>query len=58
MNRFSLFILNKSPTIRNNMQSDLFHCKVTIHISGFTAPINKNTKNSKRSLRYSSYGEI
>jgi len=58
MDRFSLFILNKSRTIRNSMQSDLFHCVVTLHVSGFTAPIIKSTKNRKRSLRYRSYGEI
>ena len=26
------------------MQSDLFHCKVTLHISGVTAPINRVLK--------------
>jgi len=57
MNRFSLFILNKNRTIRNSKQSDLFHCKVTLHVSGFTAPIIRSTKNCKRSLRYKSCGE-
>ena len=36
------------------MQSDLFHCKVTLHVSGVTAPIIKSTKNCNRSLRYRS----
>jgi len=26
------------------MQSDLFHCKVTLHGSGVTAPIIRSTK--------------
>ena len=29
--------LNKSPTRCNSVQSDLFHCKVTLHVSGVTA---------------------
>jgi len=40
------------------MQSDLFHCKVTLYISGVTAPIIRSTKNYNRSLRYRSYCEI
>jgi len=36
------------------MQSDLFHCKVTLHVSGFTAPIIRSTKNCNRSLQYRS----
>ena len=27
-------ILNKNPTKCNSMQSDLFYCKVTLHVSG------------------------
>jgi len=49
-----LFTLNKSPTICKCMQSDLFHCKVTLHVSGVTAPIIRSTKNYIRSLRYRS----
>ena len=26
------------------MQSDLFHCKVTLHVSGVTSPIIRSTK--------------
>jgi len=44
-------ILNKSPTRCNSMQSDLFHCKVTLHVSGVTAAIIENAKNCNRSLR-------
>jgi len=36
------------------MQSNLFHCKITLHISGVTAPIIRSAKNSNRSLRYRS----
>ena len=45
--------VNKSPTRCNSMQSDLFHCKVTLHVSGVTAPIIRSTKNCNRSLRHS-----
>ena len=30
------------------MQSDLFYCKVTVHVSGVTAPIIRSTKNCNR----------
>jgi len=53
-----VFTLNKSPTRFNSMQSDLFHCKVTLHVSGVTASIIRSTKNCNRSLRYRSYCEI
>ena len=36
------------------MQSDLFHCRVTLHVSGVTTPIIRSTKNCNRSLRYRS----
>ena len=45
-----LLILNESPTRCNSMQSDLLHCKVTLRVSGVTAPIIKSTKNCNRSL--------
>ena len=48
-----LFILNKSPTRCNSLQSDLFHCKVTLHVSDVTAPIIRSIENCNRSLRYS-----
>ena len=35
------------------MQSGLFYCTVTLHVSGVTAPIIRSTKNCNRSLRYS-----
>ena len=41
-----------------SMQSYLFHCKVTLHVSGVTAPIIRSTKNYNRSLRYRPYCEI
>jgi len=31
------------------------YCKVTLHVSGFTAPIIRSIKNCTRSLRYRSY---
>jgi len=37
------------------MQSDLFYCKVTQHITGVTAPIIRSTQNFNYSLRYWSY---
>jgi len=45
---------NKNPTRCNSMQSDLFYCKITLHVSGVTAPIIRSTKNCNRSLRYRS----
>ena len=46
--------INKNPTRCNSMQSDLFYCKITLHVSGVTAPIIRSTKNCNRSLRYKS----
>jgi len=40
------------------MQFDLFHCKVTLHVSGVITPIIRSTKKCNRSLRYKSYCEI
>jgi len=37
------------------MQSDLFHYKVTLHVSGVTAPIVRSTKNCNRILWYRSW---
>jgi hypothetical protein len=34
------------------MQPNLFSCKVTLHVSGVTAPTIRSVKNSNRSLRY------
>ena len=34
------------------------YCKVTLHVSGVTAPIIRNTKNCNHSLRYRSYCKI
>jgi len=36
------------------MQSNLFYCKITLHVSGGTAPIIKSAKNCNRSLWYRS----
>jgi len=30
------------------MQSDSFHCKITVHATGVTAPIVRSTKNCNR----------
>ena len=38
----------------STMQSNLFYCKITLHVSGVTAPIIRNTKNCNRCLRYRS----
>ena len=32
------------------VQSNLFYCKITVHVSGDTAPIIRSAKNCKRSL--------
>jgi len=50
--------INKNPTTCNSMQSDLFYCKITLHVSGVTVPIIRGTKNCNRSLRCRSYCEI
>ena len=34
-----IFTSTECPTRCNSMQSDLFHCKVTLHVSCVTAPI-------------------
>ena len=47
------YIVNKNPTRCNSMQI-LIYCKVTLHVSGVTAPIIRSTKNCNRSLRYRS----
>jgi len=46
------FIFNKNPTRCNSMQIFIY-CKVTLHVSGVTAPIIRSTKNCNRSRRYS-----
>jgi len=35
--------LNKNPTRCNSMQSGLFYCRVTLHVSGVTALIIRST---------------
>jgi len=45
--------VNTSPTRCNSMQI-LINYKVTLHVSGVTAPIIRSTKNCNRSLRYRS----
>ena len=34
------------------MQSNLFYCKITLHVSGVIASIVRSTKNCNRILRY------
>jgi len=36
------------------MQSDLFYCRITLHVTGVTAPIIRSTKNCNRNFRYRS----
>ena len=51
---FNLFCnVNKIPTRCNSTQI-FIHCKVTLHVSGVTAPIIRSTKNCNRNLRYRS----
>ena len=45
--------INKNPTRCNSMQIFIY-CKVTLHVSGVTAPIIRSTKNCNRNLRYRS----
>jgi len=45
--------VNKNPTTCNSMQIFIY-CKVTLHVSGVTAPNIRSTKNCNRSLRYRS----
>ena len=45
--------VNKNPTRCNSIQIFIY-CKVTLHVSGVTAPIIRCAKNCKRSLRYRS----
>ena len=45
--------VNKNPTRCNSMQIFIY-CKVTLHVSGVTAPIIRSTKNCNRRLRYRS----
>ena len=45
--------VNKNPTRCNSMQIFIY-CKVTLHVSGVTAPIIRSIKNCNRSLRYRS----
>ena len=49
----SIFNVNKNPTRCNSMQIFIY-CKVTLHVSGVTAPIIRSTKNCNRNLRYRS----
>jgi len=45
--------------VMQTMQSNLFYCRITLHVSGVTAPIIRSAKkNCNRSLRYRSYCEI
>jgi len=46
--------VNNNPTRCNSMQIFIY-CKVTLHVSGVTAPIIRSTKNCNRSPRYRSY---
>jgi len=36
------------------IQSNLFYCRFTLHVSGVAAPIIRSAKNCNRSLRYRS----
>ena len=47
------FNVDKYPTRCNSMQI-FIHCKVTLHVSGVTAPIIRSTKNCNPNLRYRS----
>jgi len=51
--RASQFNVNKNPARCNSMQI-FIHCKVTLHVSGVTAPVIRSTKNCNRNLRYRS----
>jgi len=45
--------VNKNPTRCKSMHIFIY-CKVTLHVSGVTAPIIRSTKNCNRNLRYRS----
>ena len=36
-------ILNENTTRCNSMQSDLFYCRIILHVSGVTAPIIRSS---------------
>ena len=48
-----VYIHNGMETVQFSMQIFIY-CKVTLHVSGVTAPIIRNTKNCNCSLRYRS----
>ena len=52
-----VFSVNKNPIRCNSMQIFIY-CKVTLHVSGVTAPIIRSTKNCNHSLRCRSYCKI
>jgi len=47
-------MLNKNPTRSNSMQSDLFYCKIAVHVSGVRRNRYKEYKKRNHSLRYRS----
>ena len=53
INQRTTCTISKNPTRCNSMQIFIY-CVATLHVSGVTASIIRNTKNCNRSLRYRS----
>ena len=56
--RSLMFNVNKKVQLDATVCRHFIYCKVTLHVSGVTAPIIRSTKNCNRYLWYRSYCKI